>query len=333
MAPSAAVAVGFTRGARERVVFGSVVLVMLMTTTFAVDVNVEIPKTNSCGMNKASIRTAVETSLDSARAELNQPGLAESPAVDNWQDMYTTLPPHCSITGTLGRCAVYIPVTHNHDIVQSTLSAGMFELKDQVEHGSFVTIYQTSCAALPDITDLCYTSTFAFTITMEPLRRFVSGYATFLRKKQGESETTLAREDILKPLEDIVTGKYHFPQNSTDSTSFFSLMVASFLPLGKLDHVGSVANLRSDWDYVLNMSQIHVDEDSLYRLRHLRRSMAAEDEAIRSYKNDVTDHLTDNGPLRRALCKLLKPDYTCFKYDFDACLDASALQRRKHTIH
>lgn len=295
----------------------------------------------ACNTSYTAVRRGVRTSFNAARAEF---GLSPRQLQGEWTRFYRGLPSQCAVAGTLGKCIVYIPVFRDAtNSIQAALSQGMIDIEAKVVDGNYVTLYQSSCGRsglkhLPDLSDLCYESVYAFTFTHEPLARFISGYTEFVRHtyRWNRDDSSLRRalsrdsnepQSILNRL--VIEGRYDLPH----AASHFSLMIAAFAnALGKLNFVGNVANFDRDWGQVLNSSRFVLPE--------LASSFNVRDDApflkpnptFNYLRNEMISLLDTNHSLRRSLCYFLEPDYRCFGYNFDACLDGSALGTISRTL-
>lgn len=311
----------------------------------------------ACG-NELRSRHVNQAMLDAARHELGMDPGERYPDdgllshTKHWYSFWHFIEPRCTVAGTHGRCALYVPtVGVATEAIRKALLDGMFRIQATVER-NYITLDRVSCYAegmravgsqqfhLPNIREMCYTGIYVFTFIREPLRHFVAGYNEFIKLEYGDAAhlepgalrrirraIALDGNTPADVVESFASGNVHWPHPTATQMALMSGTV--YNSFGTLDLVGTVENASANWRQMLHDSDILAKELWSYMPapQNLDHTDVLVDDPFHAGDGMLT-LLSTNTTLRRAVCKLLAPDYGCFAYDIKHCIDGTALSNR-----
>ncbi len=167
---------------------------------------------------------------------------------------------------------------------------------------------------------VCANGSFAFTFVREPLSHFVSGFAEFAFRALPN------RTQIVRPTaRQTVT---HLTQGQVPDAPFAASWEHMALMAGvkssgvPLDFVGNLEEAGSDWAALKSRSAL-----AGRRLQGISSAEAVHPTSAdpQQARSTMVALLRAEPSTRRELCEALRPDYECFGYAFNACLDGRAL--------
>lgn len=293
-----------------------------------------------------------QATLDAARQTigLERSSLRSDPVglltqTKNWYSFWHHVPAECAVGGTKGFCAVYVPVVNvGVHAIRDALLDGLFAVADTVER-TYITISQASCLSdeyavvhrlhVPDLQETCFEKIFVFTFVQEPLLHFVSGYQKFIELEYGAdikkpADVAAKRRDILldqndasRLAEKMVTGEMHWPNPNAANMALMSGTFRNWY--GNFDFVGRIDNINEDWLKIIRAARV-TTEELVHLLPPPEVAKFGTTKDPFNARTDMIELLTKNNTLRMALCHLLTPDYRCFGFDLQACINGSVLQ-------
>lgn len=260
---------------------------------------------------------------------------------------YKFLPPQCAVFGVNGRCLGFVPIYKaGNDAIRGTLVEYIHELQraTNLDGFNYFTLDHNSCyprthhplisrAHVPVLTnDVCQKGLFTMTFSREPLTHFIAGYGEYTwRVYSGMNGTVSEVKALMKSQGD--TPKEIITRILNDEVSWTTNDVMHMAPmsgsfghgLNKFHFVGRLPDMEQDLQYILRTSGIVTNETAKYVPRRDDIGQHESSNDPLSMRQEMVDFLTTNHELRRAICYIFNPDYECFGYDINACLDGSAL--------
>lgn len=279
-----------------------------------------------------------QATLDAARQRLGlKPGKPDGEGIlsnlnmHSWGSFWRYTPGECAVAGMAGRCVVFVPTVNvETTTIRNALFDGMERLAWTVER-DYVTISQVACSAEtlyrpPDLDELCWENTYVFTVVMEPLLHFVAGYQKYVELQYGDASAAQARRRVVLGGDDpqglveaLVSGTIHLPKPNTEN---MALMSGAFRNrYGSLDYVARLDKIQEDWSVIMEETKL-TSPDLVGRFSPPQ--VGERDDPLGA-RRDMVALLERNATLRTALCHLLEPDYSCFSFDIQKCLDGTAL--------
>lgn len=172
----------------------------------------------------------------------------------------------------------------------------------------------------------------SFSFVREPVSHFVSGYGEYVYR-------TYLKHDIVVPDYDLpevfVQNQFNIEERHLNwkNLRHVSLMSTVLRPFREprrnggmqnspLTHIGHLSRAGDDWVNIFH--PLDKFDPPLLLSKTVGQHVSSNDpHGLKTRLNHV---LATNHSLRRALCYFLERDYFCFNYDFEACLDGTALQ-------
>lgn len=275
-------------------------------------------------------RAFAQSSFDAARAEL---GLPPSPLPGNWSRMFNYVAPHCTVFPLPAHCGTF----------QSILKCGALSMANTFRLARRKQQVRSMFVSCTDIDKyrryLCRGKPhFSFTFVREPLSHYISGYGEYMYREhigrkldRGQSVEKIRRQIPATELpaayvQNHIAGPvwlYEHHANAKHMSLMSGLLSNRKRP--RIDFVGHLSRAEDDWRIFLEAAgtngtpAAHISFEKEYGIH------PSSNDSI-GIKAELRALLLANHTLRRGLCRLLERDYLCFQYNFEACMDGSALQ-------
>ncbi|KAJ8608923.1 hypothetical protein CTAYLR_005289 [Chrysophaeum taylorii] len=275
-------------------------------------------------------KTFAQKSFDSARSEL---GLGPAVLPSTWETFFNYKPHTCTKLELPTTCMVYQTILKcGNNAIRASLLNGTRSL--HLDAQDFV------CREWPDIQCLKDKPVMRWTFVREPLSHYISGYGEYMYREyvhrdnyvnadQKFEEIRAKVRDKDQPLAYVlnqISGPHWLFEHSVNAKHMSLMSGVARERDGEppLQYVGHLSNADEEWTELFEIAD--VTESVLENLRlnkELGPHMSSLDQI--GARGELRQILLTNSTIRRGLCRLLERDYVCFNYDFEACLDGSAL--------